>query len=223
MVLETALKRAEEAALRHPPFVAAAREGGAQHELSERAPTLRSLDVGCIRVDGAELWPAEDREVDLAPYFAPVSLNSLVLEFGGEGAIKVKEDAAQAAAEAAAQAPVSAADTLATLIAFAKNLQKAKELEQQKKEEAQAAAARRARDEEDEAREARHKAQQEKSRLRREAEAKEREEEERRQREAAAAKAAKEAAAAKERQALLAAGGTLSKALFAQSRSGEAT
>jgi hypothetical protein len=223
MVLETALTRAEEAALRHPPFVAAAREGGVQHELSERAPTLRSLDVGCIRVDGAELWPAEDREVDLAPYFAPVSLNSLVLEFGGEGAIKVKEDAAQAAAEAAAQAPVSAADTLANLIAFAKNLQKAKELEQQKKEEAQAAAARRARDEEDEAREARLKAQQDKSRLRREAEAKEREEAERRQREAAAAKAAKEAAAAKERQALLAAGGTLSKALFAQSRSGEAT
>ena len=223
MVLETALKRAEEAALRHPPFVAAARESGGQHELSERAPTLRTLDVGCIRVDGAELWPAEDREVDLAPFFAPVSLNSLVLHFGGEGAIKDKEDAAQAAAEAAAQAPVSAADTLASLIAFAKNLQKAKELEQQKKEEAQAAAARRARDEEDEARQARLKAQQEKSRLRREDEAKEREDEERRQREAAAANAAKEAAAAKERQALLAAGGTLSKALFAQSRSGEAT
>ena len=115
-------------------------------------------------------------------------------DFGGEGAIKDKEDAAQAAAEAAAQAPVSAADTLASLIAFAKNLQKAKELEQQKKEEAQAAAARRARDEEDEARQARLKAQQEKSRLRREDEAKECEDEERRQREAAAANAAKEQA-----------------------------
>ena len=108
--LATALKRAEATALKHPPFLAAL-DTTRRGELAQ-APSLRTLDVGCIRVDGAELWPDEARELELEPFFAPLSLASMVLDFGGESAV-VNEEAS------APQQEESPENVLAGLLAFA--------------------------------------------------------------------------------------------------------
>jgi len=110
--LGAALARAEEAARHHPPFVAALSQDA---ELAQ-APSLRTLDVGCIRVDGSELWPDEARELDLEPMLAPFDLTALVLDWAGEAAVK-HGGPPQPEAKAA-----SAGDALAGLLAFAKSI-----------------------------------------------------------------------------------------------------
>ena len=77
-----AIARAEAAALAHPPFLAGLTEEG-RRQLSESSG-LRTLDVGCIRVDGADLWPDEAKEIDLQPYFAPMSLAHQLGGYAGE-------------------------------------------------------------------------------------------------------------------------------------------
>ena len=49
-----------------------------------QTPALRTLDVGCIRVDAVELWPNEARELTLEPYFAPMSLMEQLTGYGNE-------------------------------------------------------------------------------------------------------------------------------------------
>ena len=77
-----AIRRAEAAANRHPPFLAALSDEGSK-DLGG-APSVRTLDVGCIRVDASGLWPDETREMDLAPFFAPMALDAQLSGYGGE-------------------------------------------------------------------------------------------------------------------------------------------
>ena len=49
-----------------------------------QAPSTRTLDVGCIRIDGSALWPDEARECELAPFLAPMSLEMLMSDFAKE-------------------------------------------------------------------------------------------------------------------------------------------
>ncbi|KAL1522168.1 hypothetical protein AB1Y20_021807 [Prymnesium parvum] len=67
-----ALRRAEAAALAHEPFLKAARSLNSKLP----PPTVRTLDVGCIRVDGSSLWPSEESEVEVHPLFAPLTLSN---------------------------------------------------------------------------------------------------------------------------------------------------
>lgn len=75
--ISSALARAEGAALCHQPFLEAA------HLVANTLPppTVRTLDVGCIRVDGADLWPKEESEVSIPPLLAPMSIGEMLSSF----------------------------------------------------------------------------------------------------------------------------------------------
>ena len=70
-VMAKAIARAESAALTHPPFLATLSEEGQR----AMAHSLRTLDVGVIRIDGTDLWPDEGRECILEPLLAPMNLS----------------------------------------------------------------------------------------------------------------------------------------------------
>ena len=80
--MAASIRKAEAVATAHPPFVAALTEEG-KRGLAQ-APSLRTLDVGCIRIDGAELWPDEARECFLEPHFAPMTLHSILTDYAKE-------------------------------------------------------------------------------------------------------------------------------------------
>ena len=70
--LRKALDKAEVIAREHPPFLQAIDlPDGASIELAPRS-ALKMLDVGCVRVDGTDLWPNEEAELDLPPVYAPL-------------------------------------------------------------------------------------------------------------------------------------------------------
>lgn len=80
--LAAAIKKAERVALAHPQFLSALTDEG-QAGLAQ-APSTRTLDVGCIRIDGSALWPDEARECELEPFLAPMSLEALMSDFAKE-------------------------------------------------------------------------------------------------------------------------------------------
>jgi hypothetical protein len=80
--LTAAIRRAEATAVAHKPFLDALTEEG-QAQVAQ-TPALRTLDVGCIRVDAVELWPDEARELNLEPFFAPMSLTEQLTGYGKE-------------------------------------------------------------------------------------------------------------------------------------------
>ena len=80
--IAAALSRAEQAALKHEPFLEAAalREG----ERGAPPPTIRTIDVGCVRVDGCELWADDESEAQLMPQYAQMGLTEQLACFDSE-------------------------------------------------------------------------------------------------------------------------------------------
>ena len=81
------------------------------------------LSVGCICVDGSELWPDEAKEIELEPVLAPIGLPSLVLDFGkeaaaAEAAAPPPEEGAPTRPKASLAGLATQTDTLAKMIAF---------------------------------------------------------------------------------------------------------
>ena len=86
--IKAALRRAEAAALKYGPFLDAAASFHAGKQTALPPPTVRTLDVGCIRVDGTELWPDEESELMIAPVLAPYSLSQQLGQFAASAGVE---------------------------------------------------------------------------------------------------------------------------------------
>eukprot|EP00966_Prymnesium_polylepis_P311907 7207009-Prymnesium_polylepis.1 len=83
----SALRTAEKQALSYELFLDAANLKG-----HGTRPTVTTLDVGCIRLDGSDLWPDEESElVDASPIYAPLLVNAQLAVFNDAAKEKPRE------------------------------------------------------------------------------------------------------------------------------------